>query len=114
MREYAVIVFLICVVVYLYSNQDNKQDGLKVYWFHRPGCPHCDNMESAWSGVEGHTWGPNIQVKRVDTSKPEHSKLSTNFNITGVPQIIKVRSDGMRYIYEGKRTTKKIIDWIEE
>lgn len=110
MYEYLVIVFLICVVWYLYG----RQDRLKVYWFHKPGCPHCDKMESEWSGVESHVWGPNIQVKRVDTSKPKYSKVSNNFNIKGVPQIIKVRANGMRYTYEGERTTQKIIDWIAE
>jgi hypothetical protein len=71
-------------------------------------------MESEWSGVEGYMWGPNIQVKRIDTSKPEYSKVSTNFNIKGVPQIIKVRPNGMRYTYEGERTTQKIVDWVLE
>jgi thioredoxin-related protein len=107
---YLVIFILLCIIYYLY----NINDKIKVYWFFRPGCPHCDNMEKQWSNVEGHMWGPHVEVKRIDTSKPENAEIATNFNITGVPQIIKIKSNGMRYTYEGERKSKKIIKWIVE
>ena len=101
-------VVLLIMVYYLYT----EKHGLVVYWFHRPGCPHCDNMKSDWESVEKQMAGSSITLKRIDTSKPQHKKLAKNFGVDGVPQIIKVTPNGMRAEYDGDRTSDNIIEWI--
>lgn len=109
-KLYIVIVILISLTYYLH----NSKSPLKVYWFHRPGCPHCDNMEDEWSGVEKSLQSSCIRVKRINTEEPKNAALKKNFNIDSVPQIIKIKSNGMRYKYEGERKTKNILEWIYE
>ena len=106
---YLVIVVLIALVYYLFNNKSN----LKVYWFHRPGCPHCDNMEDEWAGVETKLQG-SIETKRIDISDPKYAIIKKNFNIETVPQIIKIKSNGLRINYEGARKTKDILEWVYE
>lgn len=109
--KYHILIVVLLVIIY---HLNNKQHRLVVYWFHKPGCPHCDVMEEEWAKVEGHMWQSGIVVKRVDTSKPEHSKVAKNFNITTVPLIVKIKPNGMRYKYEGKRKAPDMINWIAE
>jgi hypothetical protein len=109
-KLYATIIVLIVLVYYLF----NSKNTIKVYWFHRPGCTHCDNMESEWEGVERILQGSCIETKRINTGESKYASVKKNFNIDTVPQIIKIKPNGMRYKYEGKRTTDDIVAWIHE
>lgn len=81
----------------------------KVYWFHRPGCPHCDKMADEWKTFAGRT-GFMIQAVAVDTTLPENKLLSDNFDFETVPHIVKVK-EGIRTVYSGERKAADIMAW---
>jgi len=109
-KLYGIIIVLLVLIYYLYNNKESQ----KVYWFYKPGCPYCDEMESEWENVEKKLQGSCITLRRINTADPKHGTVKKNFDIDTVPQIIKIKSNGMRYKYEGERKTDDIISWIHE
>ena len=105
-----IIIALAIAVYYLYS----EKHGLIVYWFHRPGCGHCDKMEPEWAKAEKLMAGSSATLKRIDTSKPANKELANNFEIDGVPQVIKISPNGARVKYDGDRTADDMVTWISK
>jgi thiol-disulfide isomerase/thioredoxin len=81
-----------------------------VYWFYRPGCPHCDNMKGEWSKMKK-SLPSKYNVIDVNTSLPENQKLSQQYNVQGVPHIVKVSASGQS-VYNGKRTASEMKQWV--
>ena len=100
--KYLIAIAIIVFLYYLYIQQPAK-----LYWFYRSGCPHCDNMEGEWLKVEN-----TIKcATRINITDPKHAEFVSNFSIDSVPQIIKIKPNGMRYTYEGDRKAINIVDW---
>jgi hypothetical protein len=97
-------------VYYLYT----KSYGLKVYWFHRPDCGHCTKMEPEWRDLERKLNTTSINYRRIDINEPKNKKISTNFDVVGVPHIVKVDCDGIRNVYNGPRKCNDILAWLYE
>ena len=47
-------------------------------------------------------------------SDPIYTEWKSNYDIKSLPEIIKVRSDGFRIKYDGKRLSENIIAWVFE
>jgi hypothetical protein len=43
------VISLILILVTATMDRTDKVNKSKIIWFFRPGCGHCDNMESEWS-----------------------------------------------------------------
>ena len=54
----------------------------------------------------------NVKHKIIDLTDPKYTEWKTNFNIESSPQIIRVRADGFRILYKGKRISENIIAWV--
>ena len=113
---YIIIIVLILYIINSEYNTDRYSDmsknGVLVYWFHRPGCPHCDNMKGEWEKVEATKLPSKYKLMAVNTALKKNSKLSEDFGIEGVPQIIKVVNN-KRIVYKGNRTAPEILKWIK-
>jgi protein disulfide-isomerase A1 len=105
---YLLIVVLIIAVYYLY----NKAYGLKVYWFYRPDCGHCTKMEPEWNYLEKKLSSTSINYRRIDINDPKNKKIGDNFDVVGVPHIVKVDYEGRRHVYEGHRKCDDILAWL--
>jgi hypothetical protein len=108
---YLLVIVLIMAVYCLY----NKAYGLKVYWFNRPDCGHCTEMEPEWGALEkklnSGVLVPNT-CTRININDPKNKKISKNFDVEGVPHIVKVDCDGCRHVYSGPRKCDDMLAWI--
>jgi|SaaInlV_165m_DNA_1040744.scaffolds.fasta_scaffold36089_3 thiol-disulfide isomerase/thioredoxin len=111
-KLYLCIVILLCVIYYLYNNNKPVKQSLKVYWFYKPGCPHCDEMKEEWVAVEKKLSGSLIDVIKINTSDSKYDSFKKNFKVSTVPQITKVKPNGLRYNFNGKRKAEDIVGWI--
>jgi thiol-disulfide isomerase/thioredoxin len=110
MYEYLCIVILVVFIYYLWNNNNCKT---RVYWMHKPKCPYCIKMKDSWNSVEKHyANSPIVTARAIDTTNKQH--ISDNFNVNGVPHIVKVLPSGMRYKYNGDRSTSDIIKFIDK
>jgi thioredoxin-related protein len=89
---------------------DGMSNGSTIYWFHRPGCPHCENMKGAWKSLEQQM--PNHNLVSVNTALPQNQALSAKYGVKGVPHIVKVDSSGNQSVYKGARTTADMKKWV--
>ena len=69
-------------------------------------------MMGEWDDVENKLYGTGIKYRRVDTTDPKYKKLKDNFNVKKIPYIVKIDTDGMRYVFDGKRKCDDIIAWL--
>ena len=106
-----IIITLLRVISMQIDRQQSKYKKNGVYWFYRPGCPHCDNMKSDWETVVK-TLPKKYNLNGIDTSKPKNRAICDEFNISSVPQLIKVRY-GKPRVYNGSRDASSIIKWIK-
>ena len=71
-------------------------------------------MKHEWDGVEDIMRGTKVNTVKVDISKPSSKKIVKDFNIVGVPEIVKVDKFGTKTRYHGDRKTEKIVEWINK
>jgi glutaredoxin len=107
---YGVIAALLAIIYYL-NIKLKSSNNVKIYWFYKPNCKFCKKMEDEWKTVELKITDKYCAIK-IDVSKPEYFKMRKNFDVKTVPQIVKVDNIGNRYMYDGKRDHKKILEWI--
>ena len=120
-----IVVVLIFVLFYLhmYNKNSNCQDNhdhydylsnpINVYFFHRPGCPHCEHMMPAWSVVQNYfSSNKKYNLVPVDTSinSMENAQLIEKYPFSGVPTL--VLDNGAPFTYSGDRSAEDIISWI--
>ena len=100
---FGLILLLVLACIYFYRQAYCTH----VYWFHKPTCPYCVEMQPAWdlftSGRPG-----SVKVHKVD--KDENPDLAKNFNVTTVPHIVKVKN-GVREVYTGDRSAEDLLKW---
>lgn len=99
-----------CPMRYRNNREGFSHNNIKVYWFHRPGCPHCDNMKNDWYNIDG--LPDNYHLISIDTSKPENAQLAAQYKVNGVPHIVLVNEANNVYVYKGDRSTDDMTKWI--
>ena len=107
-HEYKFVILVVAFILAIYYIVTRPA----VYWFYKPGCPHCDNMKGEIAKVQKDL--PNyFKFYVVNTAESKNKKLSDEFNVTGVPHLVKVK-DEKKYVYNGKRNASDIMKWIKE
>jgi glutaredoxin len=91
-------------------SKEGMSNGSTVYWFHRPGCPHCVNMKGAWESLVRQI--PKHNLVSVNTALPQNKALSNKYGVNGVPHIVKVDAHGNQSVYKGNRTTADMKNWV--
>jgi protein disulfide-isomerase-like protein len=77
--------------------------------FYAPWCGHCKKLQPIWAETASLATGV-VRFGKVDTDA--ESKLSTRFNIEGLPTII--RFDGKRQdVYNGPRQANELLEFAE-
>jgi thioredoxin-related protein len=107
-----VIIIIIIILIVLFTNRIKLQEnysnlgGLykddKIIFFYRENCIHCNNMKSEWIKFRNSS---NKNIVEVDISK--HPNIANEYNINGVPHIIKIKS-GIITEFNGPRTAKEL------
>ena len=116
MIEHVIIILILLYIIYGFNQLepfvDNNSKQIIVYWFHRPGCPHCDNMKHAWQMLKKEL-PPKYLLKDINTSLPRNNELADKYKVEGIPHIVKVK--GSKYVvYSGDRSTSDMKKWVIE
>jgi Thioredoxin len=109
MHNYAIGVLLLAILA-LTIHINTKC----VIWFYRPDCGHCAKMHSEWDKFERQamfTAFPRIAPKKINVNEPENRQLSENYEISGVPHIVKLEEYGRRVVFSGERTAGELMKW---
>jgi thiol-disulfide isomerase/thioredoxin len=84
--------------------------GTKVYYFYKPGCPYCEEMNDEWNKFELQNL-LSVRAIKVNINNPKNYALKKQYNVQLVPTIIKI-VNGSPYIYNGPRTAKDLSSWV--
>lgn len=103
-------IVIILLLIHIYNTNDSTK--ILVYWFYIPGCPHCDNMKNNWFTMKKKL-PPKYKLIEIDTSLKKNESLATEFNVNGVPHIVKINPDNTKSVYNGDRTVDNMIMWIK-
>ena len=106
-----VIIFLVYIIYPPYKTEKFKNK-TTVYWFHRPGCPHCENMKNEWNRLT-RVVSKKYRLKAINTSIPQNAKLARKYGVQGVPHIIKTKGGSTYDVYDGDRSVMDMKKWIE-
>lgn len=93
-----VVIFIVVVIIFIYLIIDNKQS--QIIWFYSTGCGHCIKMEPAWKEFESMV-GNKVSTEKINIA--ENPKLANEYNVSGVPYIIKKTGDS-HIVYTGDRS----------
>lgn len=113
MIAHIIIILILLYIIFEFNQLEpfvNKKNKTIVYWFYRPGCPHCDNMKHAWQMLK-HEVSPKYILKEINTSLPRNQHLANKYDVEGVPHIVKVNYKG-HVVYSGDRSTEDMKKWI--
>ena len=111
MEVQILIIILLLYVIFAPDTSEYFTDKQTVYWFHRPGCPHCDNMKGAWGKLTG-VVSSKYELKAINTSLPKNAALSKKYGVSGVPHVVKTGANG-HTVYKGDRSVADMKQWIE-
>jgi thiol-disulfide isomerase/thioredoxin len=111
------LAFVLIYVMWLRSNKSDDASSktlgdtqaTKVIWFHRPDCGYCVKMKDQWEIFEKLLGKTKVKPVKVDINQDKAT--ADEYNVTGVPHIVKVSSDGTRSVYSGDRTAKDMLNW---
>ena len=99
-------ILLLLVLLYFVWQSNCKP----VYWFHRMNCPYCVKMHDEWKQFKKMCMVSMMKPIEVDITKPENAKIVEQYQISSVPQLIKLEKE-VPVIYDGDRVAKNIYDW---
>lgn len=94
------IIILLCGVLLFLYNEKNKNI---IYYFYKNNCNNSETFTKLIKNIK--------KITYIDVDKPEFKELIDNFNIETVPEIIKLKKNGCRYIYNGDNNTYDITAW---
>jgi hypothetical protein len=102
----ALLLIILWLLTMLYS--------IKVYRFHRPGCGYCKSSQEEWDLFKRSCMFKLIRPIEInmDNASAEQLKLSENFSVSGVPNVIAVYADGFRITHSGARTSESYHKWL--
>lgn len=109
-----IIAYLVCLIFIIYLLKPmicTDTSNIKVILFFRPGCPHCDDIKSAWNELKNSS--SSYEFVEINTALPENKKICEYFAATGVPHIVLSLSNGFYKIYSGNRELSDMKTWIK-
>ena len=110
-----IIIILVSSVYYLFNELNlQKKNRSIVYVFLKKNNVLSQELEKEWGKVEEYLCSKKIRNKKIFLDDPIYTEWKDNYNINSVPEIFKVRCDGFRIKYKGKRVSENIIAWIFE
>ncbi len=104
---YCVLILIILFLIY-------KNYSRKVIWFYRPDCLYCRQMEPEWAKFQfkaRFSILPPIEVKKININDAQNAHIVDNYDVKGVPFIVKLERDGIRNIYNDKRVSENLFKW---
>jgi len=109
---FIIIGILLFALHYCYSEMNKTNDIL--YVFYKDDDKLCNELLNEWKKVENVLNNKKQKHKKICVSDPIYTEWKSNYDIKSLPEIIKVRSDGFRIKYDGKRLSENIIAWVFE
>jgi hypothetical protein len=103
---------LLVSLYYCYTEMNRSRD--IIYVFYKNDDKLCDELNKEWKKVEVELNSKKIKNKKICITNPIYTEWKTNYNIKSIPEIVRVRADGFRVKYEGKRLSENIIAWVFE
>jgi len=52
------------------------------------------------------------ELIEIDTSLKKNEKLANEFNVDGVPHIVKINADNSQSVYNGDRSVSDMMQWV--
>ncbi len=108
---YMVAIVTLCIIILLLFRNICAR---RVIWFYRPDCGYCKRMEQEWARFESMcttSLFPPIVVKKININDPLYKDLAENFDVMGVPHIVKIGDNYRRKVYTGDRTAGDLYSW---
>lgn len=106
------IILLLIYAIYPPDKTERFKNKTTVYWFHRPGCPHCENMKNEWNQLT-RVVSKKYKMKAINTSIPRNAKLAKKYGVQGVPHIVKTKGGSKYNVYQGNRSVVDMKTWVE-
>ena len=106
-----------CVMIFIIIILVIQINAIQVLWFYRDDCSYCNKMEDEWSKFESSSrfsLFPRISTKKININDETNQNLSNNYEIQGVPHIVKLGADGYRDVYSGERTAAALTKWSQK
>ena len=85
----------------------------KILFFHSPNCGHCKNMMSEWNKFEKRQSRKYV-TKKINIDLPENADMSDNYEVRGVPHIVKIAHGRKLEVYSGDRTATAFKSWARQ
>lgn len=99
----------------IYGNRSASKNRKKIYWFHKPSCPHCVKMEDNWNNLVK-LYRKDYDFVSVDTSRENPESIFIPY-VNGVPTILLINGSLNKsskiHKYNGSRTTEDMLKWIQ-
>lgn len=109
--EFKILITLLLIFIIFHQNCEYINIKPKVYLFHRPGCPHCENMKPAWNKLKK-KMASEYELIDINTALSQNEHLAKKYGVKGVPHIVKVFSRGDYVVYSGDRSFAHMKKWI--
>ena len=117
------IVLLIGVLVYFFSNKlkesfvnDDKDfgTGKKLVLFYADWCGHCKSIHSDWDKASKKVKNKKVTMAKVNCGdeSEEHAKIVKKYGVQGYPTIKLLNNGKVEDDYNGGRTHKDFVDYI--
>lgn len=113
MYQVIFIAILVFIIYYLFNNSLNNSNDI-IYVFFEKNNVLSQELEKEWIKVNEYLLSKKIRYKKIYLDDPIYTEWRNNYNIKSAPEIIKVRCDGFRIKYNGKRLSENIIAWVFE
>jgi hypothetical protein len=110
MNELVAVILIIIILLLL-----RRVFAKRVLWFYRMDCGHCQRMHSEWDKFEtqaAFSMFPPIHTRKIDINDPANMDMAANYQVQGVPFIVKLSEDGVRNLYDGNRTAEDLFKWV--
>lgn len=111
MPKYIIVIGILLFALYYCYTEMNRSNDI-VYIFYKNDNKLCDELLKEWDRVVIELNNKKIKNKKICIDNPIYTEWEINYNIKSVPEIIKVRGDGFRIKYDGKRLSENIIAWV--
>lgn len=117
METYLILLSIGAVILftYMYNNipTSSVSQHTIIYWFHRPSCPHCENMKDEWEKLEKMMVNKKkYKVYAINTTESKNEALVNKYKVQGVPYIVKVSPNNKTEVYKGNRIASDMFAWV--
>lgn len=105
-----VVILLVLAYLYVFMGDSNTI----VYRFYRPTCKFCVESKPEWDKFKEHMVDVDgIVIKEVNLDEGgTATKLAKKYDVSGVPTVFKINSDGTRVDHEGPRTFSSYMSFV--